>query len=148
MERLLDLFFSIFAGWTEGQVVGLFIGAIFMLMCVCNRVAVSRAKRASKKATADLAELRKQVLVVAGNSVPGREIKSVIGHVTGTAESASREEEAEASEKRAMLALMTAALERGANAVVDVRLTSSTFEEQGSQWQVSKPTYTGTAVVI
>jgi uncharacterized protein YbjQ (UPF0145 family) len=36
----------------------------------------------------------------------------------------------------------------GANAVIGVSLTTGTYETNGSQWQVSRPVYTGTAVRI
>jgi uncharacterized protein YbjQ (UPF0145 family) len=44
--------------------------------------------------------------------------------------------------------MLKQARELGANAVVDARLTTGTYETNGSQWQVSRPVYTGTAVRI
>ena len=36
----------------------------------------------------------------------------------------------------------------GANAIIDAKVSTGTYQTQGSQWQVSQAIYTGTAVVI
>lgn len=112
----------------------------------------SQRKKASDqivKYTADAAELRKKVLVVSSDTIPGKEIKEVFGHVTGTSGiEASTPEQADAAEKQAMVCLMQNALDMGANAVIDAKLSISSHEQQGSKWMVSKSYYTGTAVMI
>lgn len=52
------------------------------------------------------------------------------------------------AEQEALLLMLKQAHDMGANAVVGVRLTTGTYEANGSQWQVSRPVYTGTAVRI
>jgi uncharacterized protein YbjQ (UPF0145 family) len=54
----------------------------------------------------------------------------------------------ELAETEALYLTLMQALELGANAVVDARLTTGTDETNGSRWQVSRPVYTGTAVRI
>lgn len=36
----------------------------------------------------------------------------------------------------------------GANAVIEIKLNTGTYEQQGSKWQVSQAVYNGTAVRI
>ncbi|WP_224962363.1 heavy metal-binding domain-containing protein [Geomonas subterranea] len=102
-----------------------------------------------ERATDEIGELRKKVIVVAGGNIPGREVKAILGHVTGTSNiGATNDEEAETAEILAMMDLMRRAQAMGANAVLDARLTTSTHEQDGSGWMVSKAYYTGTAVTI
>lgn len=128
---------------------GIFIVAVIVLIFVGNRVARKKAESKITIATQEASELRQKVIVVSAETVPGKEIKQVAGHVIGTSKiEASRPEEAEAAEKEAMVDLMRNAVKMGANAVVGVKMQTSSHEQQGSKWMVSKTYYTGTAVIV
>lgn len=109
-----------------------------------------------KKATASVASLdqllnqkRREVTAVSTASVPGKNIASVIGAVSGKSRTqASTKEEFDLAEKEAMLAVIENAQQLGANAIIDLKATMGSYQQQGSQWQVSQTMYTGTAVVI
>lgn len=107
------------------------------------------AKAFVEKTNDELKDLRSKILVVSSSAIPGKEIFQVFGHVTGTSNiEASTPQQADAAERQAMLSLMKNALAMGANAVIDAKLLSSTYQQQGSQWMVSKTYYTGTAVLV
>lgn len=127
----------------------LFMFGIFFLMFISMKRRKQRAVSSISNMKTQLADLRQKVLVVTGSTIPGKEIKNVLGNVTGVSKtSASTGDESEAAEKEALAALMENALEMGANAVIGLKMTSSSYEQQGSQWMVAKTFYTGTAVVI
>lgn len=113
---------------------------------------VARPRRATEKAAeldGVLAELRQQVLVVASSSIPGKEIKRVFGTVTGISQTqAVCKQEFALAEKEAMYQLILEAQKLGANAVIDLKAVMGTYQQQGSQWQVSQTVYNGTAVLI
>jgi uncharacterized protein YbjQ (UPF0145 family)/membrane protein implicated in regulation of membrane protease activity len=93
--------------------------------------------------------LRSEITVLNGSIFHGKEIKTVLGAVTGSSQiAASSEDEANLAEKKAMLDMMEKTKAGGGNAVIDAKLTMSTFEKQGSKWQSSKFYYTGTAVRV
>ena len=81
--------------------------------------------------------------------IHGREIRQVLGVVTGrsTLEAATHLEQ-EVAEQEALAALMVNALNMGANAVVDLRLSNSTHEQTYTKWMVTMTCYSGTAVDI
>lgn len=129
-------------------VIALFGIFFFFLVRVTMKIK-KKAHEVPEINAVEISELRRKVLVVSANVIPGKEIKDVIGHVCGTSRiEASTQGQAEAAEKDAMLSLMKNALEMGANAVIDAKFSASTFEQQGSKWMVSKAYYTGTAVVV
>ncbi|WKZ32044.1 MAG: heavy metal-binding domain-containing protein [Thermodesulfobacteriota bacterium] len=107
------------------------------------------------RATAKLAdtekkckELGEKILVVTSSAIPGKEL-DIIGVVSGVSDTAaSFGEEFKLAEKEALYNLMNRALELGANGVVDLKMSTGSYQQQGSQWMVSKVTYTGTAVLI
>lgn len=109
-----------------------------------------------KKAIASSASLdqlldnkRAEIITVSTSSVPGKNIKSVIGAVSGKSKTkASSEHEFDLAEKEAMLAVIENAQRLGANAIIDLKATTGTYQAQGSQWQVSQTMYSGTAVII
>ena len=43
---------------------------------------------------------------------------------------------------------MRQGIQMGANALVDLKMTTGSYEQQGSQWMVSKVVYYGTAVKV
>lgn len=61
---------------------------------------------------------------------------------------ASTDAEFRLAEKEALLDIMNQAINLGANSVIDLKMTTGSYQQQGSQWMVSKATYTGTAVRI
>jgi hypothetical protein len=81
--------------------------------------------------------------------LPPDKVRETLGLVRGiSAIEASSRIDFELAEQEALYAMLQQALELGANAVVDARLTTGTYETNGSKWQVSRPVYTGTAVRI
>jgi hypothetical protein len=81
--------------------------------------------------------------------LPPEKVRETLGLVRGiSAIEASSRLDFELAEQEALYAMLQQALELGANAVVDARLTTGTYETNGSRWQVSRPVYTGTAVRI
>ena len=81
--------------------------------------------------------------------LPPEKVRETLGLVRGiSAIEASSRLDFEVAEQEALYAMLQQALELGANAVVDARLTTGTYETNGSRWQVSRPVYTGTAVRI
>ena len=81
--------------------------------------------------------------------LPQDRVRETLGMVRGISDiEASSRLDFELAEREALYSMLKAASELGANAVVDARLTTGTYETNGSQWQVSCPVYTGTAVRI
>lgn len=92
---------------------------------------------------------KSRIIVVTTPTVPGKEIKHVHGAITGNATTqASSDAETNLAEKEALLDLLKKADQIGANAVVDLKLASTSYEQQGSKWMVSKIFYSGTALSI
>ena len=81
--------------------------------------------------------------------LPAEAVKETLGMVRGVSETeASSSQDFRLAEQEALLLMLKHAHDLGANAVVGVSLTTGTYETNGSQWQVSRPVYTGTAVRI
>jgi hypothetical protein len=81
--------------------------------------------------------------------LPPEKVRETLGLVRGISDiEASSRLDFELAEQEALYLMLKQAREIGANAVVDARLTTGTYETNGSQWQVSRPVYTGTAVRI
>ena len=81
--------------------------------------------------------------------LPPEKVRETLGLVRGiSAIEASSRLDFELAEQEALYFMLKHASELGANAVVDARLTTGTYETNGSRWQVSRPVYTGTAVRI
>ena len=94
-----------------------------------------------------LTGIRKKVEVF--THLPSEKVKETLGLVRGISDiEASSRLDFQLAEQEALYLMLKQALELGANAVVDARLTTGTYETNGSQWQVSRPVYTGTAVRI
>ena len=90
-----------------------------------------------------------QVKVKVFTHLPHDKVRETLGMVRGISDiEASSRLDFELAEQEALYSMLKAALALGANAVVDARLTTGTYETNGSQWQVSRPVYTGTAVRI
>jgi uncharacterized protein YbjQ (UPF0145 family) len=81
--------------------------------------------------------------------LPSETVRETLGLVRGISDiEASSRLDFQLAEQEALYLMLMQAEALGANAVVDARLTTGTYETNGSQWQVSRPVYTGTAVRI
>lgn len=78
--------------------------------------------------------------------VPGRSITRALGLVEFTQKGIAGDVP-ELSES-IFQSLISAAKERGANAVVNVRLATGSYQKQGSEWQVTYVIAYGDAVVL
>jgi len=100
----------------------------------------NRGKEHFKSIKKEFLLLKKEVLASAGANIPGATETLFLGHVKGisTTTAITKEDTAQA-EQEALYELLKEAKAAGANAVVDMRLISST---------TCLSTYTGTAVKI
>jgi hypothetical protein len=90
-----------------------------------------------------------QASVKVFTQLPPEKVRETLGLVRGISDiEASSRLDFQLAEQEALYLMLKQARELGANAVVDARLTTGTYETNGSQWQVSRPVYTGTAVRI
>jgi hypothetical protein len=90
-----------------------------------------------------------QAKVKVFTQLPPEKVRETLGLVRGISDiEASSRLDFQLAEQEALYLMLKQARELGANAVVDARLTTGTYETNGSQWQVSRPVYTGTAVRI
>lgn len=97
----------------------------------------------------EIQELRSSIIVVTSNNLPNREIKGALGNVTGISETAASTDRGfRKAEKEALADIMHQGIQMGANAIVDLKMTTGSYEQQGSQWMVSKVVYYGTAVRV
>ena len=97
----------------------------------------------------EIRNLRERIIVVTSNSLPDRQIKGAIGNVTGiSATAASTDRGFRKADKEALADIMRKGIEMGANAIIDLKMTTGSYEQQGSQWMVSKVVYYGTAVRV
>lgn len=97
----------------------------------------------------DIKNLREKIIVVTSSSLPEREIKGALGNVTGISETAaSTDKSFRKAEKEALADIMRQGIQMGANAIVDLKMATGSYEQQGSQWMVSKVVYYGTAVKV
>ena len=96
-----------------------------------------------------LASIREQLFLASTESVPERSIVKTIGFVESMSGiEAASDADYQLAEREALLALGRQALSLGANAIVCLRKTNSHYDQAGSQWRVSRVTYSGTAVVM
>lgn len=107
--------------------------------------------RSNKTAELDdeIRNLRERITVVTSTSLPDKAVKSALGNVTGiSATSASTDRGFRKAEKEALADIMRQGIQMGANAIVDLKMTTGSYEQQGSKWVVSKVVYYGTAVRV
>lgn len=107
--------------------------------------------RSNKTAELDdeIKNLRQRITVVTSTSLPDKEVKSAIGNVTGiSATAASTDRGFRKAEKEALADVMRQGIQIGANAIIDLKMTTGSYEQQGSKWVVSKVVYYGTAVRV
>lgn len=123
----------------------IFAGLIVLITFGRRKKAAIKTKEIDKQ----IQDLRRRILVVTSSTIPGKEIKDVIGSVAGVSKvEASTDVEFRLAEKEALLDIMNQAINLGANAIIDLKMTTGSYQQQGSQWMVSKVTYSGTAVRI
>jgi len=125
------------------------VGAFIFFIIFVSAIISNHASGDSTVVDASLKETRNKVLAVTTEIISGKEIKNVLGAVTGVSTiSASTDRQAEVAEKEALLSIMKKTEEMGGNAIIGLRMSSSSFEQQGSKWMMAKVFYSGTAVVI
>ena len=96
-----------------------------------------------------LASIREQLFLASTDSVSERSIAKTIGFVESMSGiEAASDADYQLAEREALLALGRQALAMGANAIVGLRKTNAHYDQAGSQWRVSRVTYSGTAVVM
>jgi len=118
---------------------------------VRRAVASGRLYRAEDfpKILADALKRAQAEVTVFTYALPPSDVKRTLGLVRGISDTeATTKRDFRLAEQEALLLMLKQAHDLGANAVVGVRLTTGTYEANGSQWQVSRPVYTGTAVRI
>ncbi|TKI69658.1 heavy metal-binding domain-containing protein [Sulfurimonas crateris] len=131
------------------EFASLLIFSFFVLIVWSQISSKKKAKERSTNMDEMLNQLRNEVLSISGSSIPGKEVKKIIGMVRGVSDTqASRKEEFELAEKEALYKMLMEAKSLGANAVIDIKLNTGTYERQGSKWQVSQAVYNGTAVEV
>jgi uncharacterized protein YbjQ (UPF0145 family) len=99
-----------------------------------------------------------QVAIVTSNAIPGRATEQVLGPVTGISRiPASNDEERKLAEREAMHTLIKQALQMGANAVVDLKMATDSYEHTDPKkflvlpavkFTATKVTYAGTGVKV
>ena len=138
-----------FLNSTAPTIIFIVVAFGFFFIFLPIKLRERKAQKIINRTNNEMLELGKHILVVSSGYIPGEEIHHVVGHVTGTSWiEASSPEETDAAEREAKLDLMRTALNMGANAIIDARLTSSSHQQLGTQWMVSKTYYSGTAVVV
>jgi len=119
-------------------------GILFFFWFLMRKWALIKTARADEQITA----MEDKVLVVTSSDIPTKDVKEVLGSVTGISKSASTEAGFTRAEREAMAAVMRRGLAIGANAIVDLRMTTGSYEQQGTKWMVTRVVYNGTAVKI
>lgn len=99
-----------------------------------------------------------RITVVTSDAIPERVTEQVLGSITGTSQiPASNDEERKLAEREAMHSLIEQALQMGANAVIDLNMTTESFKFTEPKkflvfpavtWTATKVIYAGTAVKV
>ena len=134
----------------EGAITVLFLGASpFFFILWALRIKKQKALKKMEIVDSRLKSIGKEVIAVTSEVFPGKTIKNTLGSVAGISDTAaSTDEQFLLAEKEALLNILTGAREMGANAVIGLRMSAGTYQQQGSQWMVTKVTYSGTAVQV
>jgi uncharacterized protein YbjQ (UPF0145 family) len=162
--RLLEAYLALIIVDSAEQ--GITIGGIIVAMMVvlvieaAFRAVRRRVRRAIEEGTlyraedfprilADALKRAQAEVTVFTYTLPAGQVKRTFGLVRGISDTeATSKRDFRLAEQEALLLMLKQAYDMGANAVVGVRLTTGTYEADGSRWQVSRPVYTGTAVRI
>ena len=123
---------------------------IGVVLGICLLASLIFRKRTSlDEIEKEIQVLKERILVVTSNSLPDRVIKGALGNVTGiSATAASTDRGFRKAEKEALADIMRQGIQIGANAIIDLKMTTGSYEQQGSKWIVSKVVYYGTAVMV
>lgn len=99
-----------------------------------------------------------RVAIAASDAIPGRATEQLLGPITGTSRiPASNNDERKLAEREAMHSLIKQALQKGANAVLDLKMAEDSYEHTDPKrllvfpavtFTATKVTYTGTAVKL
>ncbi|HWQ70581.1 MAG TPA: hypothetical protein VN494_11645 [Patescibacteria group bacterium] len=99
-----------------------------------------------------------RVAVATSDAIPGRATEQVLGPATGTSRiPASNDEERKLAEREAMHSLIKQALQMGANAILDLKMATESYEYTDPKkllvlpavtFTATKVTYAGTAVKV
>lgn len=97
----------------------------------------------------EVRELKNEIMCVTSSNIYGKKIVQTLGSVKGTSQSIIRTDEStRIADNEAMYEMLIEAKILGANAIVDIKMNTPTFEVSGSKWQTSQIIYTGTAVKV
>lgn len=97
----------------------------------------------------EVMELKKEIMCVTSSNIHGKEIVQTLGSVKGTSKTIiTNGMETKIADNEAMYEMLNEAKILGANAIVDIKMNTPTFEVSGSKWQTSQIIYTGTAVKV
>ena len=97
----------------------------------------------------EVMELKKEIMCVTSSNIHGKEIVQTLGSVKGTSKTIiTNGMETKIADNEAMYEMLIEAKILGANAIVDIKMNTPTFEVSGSKWQTSQIIYTGTAVKV
>lgn len=99
-----------------------------------------------------------RVAIATANAIPGRTTEQVLGPATGTSRiPASNNDERKLAEREAMHGLIKEAIRMGANAVLDLKMVTDSYEHTDPKrflvfpavkFTATKVTYAGTAVKV
>ena len=132
------------------------LGALPLFALLLAGAALFRWIRKSKSMTEpkldklerELDLIKNQILLVTTDDLPGIGIAKTLGYIEALSPTeAASDWEYRLAEKDALLRLAKKAKDIGANAVVGIRKTNAHYDQAGSQWQVSRVMYCGTAVI-
>ena len=126
----------------------IFIALLKSLFTIPQRQRKVKAETKMSEITEELNNLKKDILVVSSPDIPGKTVKNVLGLVRGISGQATTEAEFNKAEAEALKNMINNAVSIGANAIISVRLTIGSYDQQGSEWHSSQAVYIGTAVVI
>lgn len=117
-----------------------------------------RLKRRRIDLDKEIQYFQNRIAVATSDAIPGRATEQVLGPVTGTSRiPASNDEERQLAEREAMHSLIKQALQMGANAVLNLNMTTESFEFTEPKkflvfpavtWTATKVIYAGTAVKV
>lgn len=98
----------------------------------------------------EVRELKNEIMCVTSSNIYGKKIVQTLGSVKGTSQSiiTTTDESTRIADNEAMYEMLIEAKILGANAIVDIKMNTPTFEVSGSKWQTSQIIYTGTAVKV
>lgn len=114
-----------------------------------NRRNKTVAHRQADRMLLDLEAIKRHVLLVSTDELPSQKVIQTVGYLESlSAVEVASDADYRLAECDALLSLARDAHTRGANAIIGLRKTHAHYDQPGSQWRVSRITYTGTAVIV